>query len=186
VRGSLRVAAIFTGLRQGELLGLTWGDVDLAGGSIRVSKALDRQGQRVDPKTLQAVREVVLMPALTQLLREHKLASPFSRPIDFVFASATGSPLYWRNVARRGLGAALEAARLEHVRWHDLRHTFASLLIAQGANVVYVSRQLGHASPDITLRVYAHLFDRAEHAQRASDALEASFGAMVAETGGTA
>jgi integrase len=62
---------------------------------------------------------------------------------------------------------------------HDCRHTFASLLIAQSANVVFVSRQLGHASPDITLRVYAHLFDRAEHAERASAALEAGFGAML-------
>ena len=61
------------------------------------------------------------------------------------------------------------------LRWHDLRHTFASLLVAQGLNVVYVSRQLGHASPDITLRVYSHLFDQAEHGQRASAALEAQF-----------
>jgi integrase len=51
--------------------------------------------------------------------------------------------------------------------------------VAEGLNVVYVSRQLGHASPDITLRVYAHLFDRAEHAQRASDALEAGFGSIL-------
>jgi hypothetical protein len=57
--------------------------------------------------------------------------------------------------------------------------TVASLLIAEGLNVVFVSRQLGHASPDITLRVYAHLFDRAEHASRASASLEASFGAML-------
>jgi integrase len=53
------------------------------------------------------------------------------------------------------------------MRCYDPRHTFASLLIAQGARVVFVSRQLGHASPDITLRVYAHLFDGAEHASRA-------------------
>jgi integrase len=52
-------------------------------------------------------------------------------------------------------------------------------LIAEGLNVVFVSRQLGHASPDVTLRVYAHLFDRAEHGQRASDALEAGFGEML-------
>ena len=87
--------------------------------------------------------------------------------------------MHWRNVARPGLGGTLAAAKLEHVRWHDLQHTFASLLIAQGANVVYASRQVGHASPDITLRVYAHLFDRAEYAQRSSDALEASFGAIL-------
>jgi integrase len=65
------------------------------------------------------------------------------------------------------------------LRFHDLRHTFASLLIAEGANVVFASRQLGHASPDITLRVYAHLFDRLEHAARAGDALEAGFATVL-------
>jgi hypothetical protein len=63
--------------------------------------------------------------------------------------------------------------------WLGARVTAASLLIAEGLNVVFVSRQLGHASPDVTLRVYAHLFDRAEHGQRASDALEAGFGEML-------
>ena len=119
------------------------------------------------------------MPALSRLLREHKLASPYSGPTNFVFASAAGTALYWRNVARRGLVEALDAADLHHVRWHDLRHTFASLLIAEGANVVYASRQLGHASPDITLRVYAHLFDHAEQAKRTSTALEAAFGGLL-------
>lgn len=70
------------------------------------------------------------------------------------------------------------------MRTHDLRHTLASMLIAQGANVVFVSRQLGHASPDITLRVYAHLFAGAEHADRTRAALEASFGTVLERTGG--
>lgn len=96
-----------------------------------------------------------------------------------VFSTGKGTPLYWRNVARRGLGSALDRAKLEHIRWHDLRHTFASLLVAEELNVVFVSRQLGHASPDITLRVYAHLFDRSEHARRASEALEEGFGGLL-------
>jgi len=70
------------------------------------------------------------------------------------------------------------------LRFHDLRHTFASLLIAQGENVVWVSRQLGHESPNTTLRVYAHLFDGAEHAERASAALAASFGSILEARGG--
>ena len=175
----LLATAIFSGLRQGELLGLVWSDIDFEAGLIRVRKALDRSGVRVEPKTPQAIREVVMMPALGRMLREHKLRSPFSGPEHFVFSTGKGTPLYWRNVTRRGLGSALERAELEHVRWHDLRHTFASLLIAEGLNVVFVSRQLGHASPDITLKVYAHLFDRAEHAQRASAALEAGFGFVL-------
>ena len=65
------------------------------------------------------------------------------------------------------------------LRWHDLRHTYAEHPGRARANVVFVSRQLGHASPDITLKVYAHLFDHAEHAKRTSDALEARFGAIL-------
>lgn len=61
--------------------------------------------------------------------------------------------------------AKLDGDERPKLRFHDLRHTFASLLVAESLNVVFVSRQLGHASPDITLRVYAHLFDGAEHAQ---------------------
>ncbi len=75
--------------------------------------------------------------------------------------------------------AGLDDSNHPTLRFHDLRHTFASLLIAQGMTVVFVSRQLGHASPDITLRVYAHLFDSAEHAERASAMLEASFGSVI-------
>ncbi|MBA2643147.1 MAG: site-specific integrase [Actinobacteria bacterium] len=181
----LLAIAVFTGLRLGELLGLAWQDVDLGDGVIHVRKQLDRDGQRVAPKTPQAMRDVVLMPALGRLIREHRLASRHSRPRDLVFASALGTGLDRRNVSRRGLERAVERAGLGDpsrptLRFHDLRHTFASLLVAQGMNVVFVSRQLGHASPDITLRVYAHLFDSAEHSRRASELLDAEFGAIVA------
>jgi integrase len=174
--------AIFTGLRQGELLGLTWADVDFDAGLVRVRKQLGRDGVRVEPKTAQAVRDVVMMPALGRLLRAHKLASPYSGAADPVFASSAGTPHHYRNIGRRGLEKAVERAAIPapNPRFHDLRHTAASLLVAEGLNVVFVSRQLGHASPDITLRVYAHLFDRAEHGKRASDALEAGFGHLLA------
>ena len=69
----------------------------------------------------------------------------------------------------------LERAGLGKLRFHDLRHTFASLLIAEGLNVVFVSRQMGHASPDITLRVYAHVWDSAQHSSKASAALDAVY-----------
>ena len=62
------------------------------------------------------------------------------------------------------------------LRWHDMRHMFASLLIAEGLDPVYVSRQLGHAKPSITTDVYGHLFDRQRHADHARAALEARFG----------
>jgi integrase len=180
----LLATAVFTGLRVGELLGLTWRDIGFEGGALRVRKQLDRDGARVEPKTPQAIREVILMPALGRILREHRVRSPYSSDGDFVFASAEGTGLDRRNAVRRGLGRAareggLEGADRPKLRFHDLRHTFASLLVAQGHNVVFVSRQLGHASPTITLGVYAHLFDRAEHGQRARIALEAAFGSVL-------
>jgi len=175
---TLLAAAVFTGLRQGELLGLTWAEVDFDDGVVKVRRSLDRQGQRQEPKTRQAVRDVVLMPALGRALDEHRSRSAFAAPDDFVFSSRLGTPLHWRNIARRALQPALKNAGLGHLRWHDLRHTFASLLIANGSNIVYVSRQLGHGSSDITLRCYSHLFDRAEHAQRTRTALEESFGPL--------
>src|SRR4051794_8879677 len=76
----LLAAAVFTGLRQGELLGLTWADVDLEAGLVRVRKQLDRHGNRVAPKTAQAVREVGLMPAMVHTLRAHREAA-FARGV---------------------------------------------------------------------------------------------------------
>ena len=144
------------------------------------------------PKTSRAVRDVELMPALVRLLRGHK-ARAFkagrARHEAFVFCSQVGTPLQHRNVARRMLDPAMEAAKLvgegrPRLRFHDLRHTFASLLIAQGHDIVFVSRQLGHSSTQVTLDVYAHLFDKARHAQRMRDELEAAYGNALETTGG--
>jgi integrase len=169
-------------------LGLRWCDVDFEAGVVRVRGQLSWDGVWSSfAKTDAGLREVVLMPALARLLRERReraFAAGHAKPESFVFASRVGSGLHYRNVARRGLDPAMEAAELNgegrpRLRWHDLRHTFASLLIAQGHNVVYVSRQLGHSSPSVTLDVYAHLFDGAEHASRARDALESAFDGML-------
>jgi integrase len=184
---ALIALSIFTGLRQGEALGLTWADVDLKGARLHVRKQLDRSGNRVQPKTPKAKREIALAPFLVRLLREHKrqaLAVGHAKPEDFVFASQIGGPLHYRNVVRRGLDKAVRKGGLDvtgkpKLRWHDLRHTAASLLIAQGQPVTYVAQQLGHVSPDITLKFYADLFDHAANAERAREALEASFGEML-------
>jgi integrase len=87
-----------------------------------------------------------------------------------------------RNIIRRGLEPALEAAGLPSLRWHDLRHIAASLLISQGASVGHVSRLLGHANPAITLSIYAHAFARAEHDERTRERMEAAFGGLLIES----
>jgi integrase len=186
----LLATAVFTGLRLGELLGLTWADLDLDMGLVRVRKQLDRSGERVRPKTPFAAREVELMPALVRVLRTHRerrFALGHASAEDFVFGTVRGTPFHYRNVVRRGLDAALDQAGLAatpRLRFHDLRHTFASLLIAEGVGVVFVSRKLGHASVKTTLDVYAHLFDWAEHGRRVRAALESGFGKILERGGG--
>jgi integrase len=118
-----------------------------------------------------------------ELLRQHKAASRYSQEDDFVFRSRNGTPLHWRNVETRGFDAAVSRAKLQRSEGkpvlHDCRHTFASLLIAQGLDIVFISCQLGHANPSTTLRIYAHLFDRANHEARMRETLSAAFGQLL-------
>jgi integrase len=175
----LVAVSVLLGIRQGEALGLRWQDVDTREGIVRVRVQLDRRGQLVEPKTRAAKRDVPMPPSLSKMLAGHRLASPWSGESDHVFASQVGTPLGVRNIIRRGLLPALEAADLPQLRWHDLRHVAASLLIAEGASVGYVSRILGHATPAITLSIYAHEFARAEHDQQTRDRMEAAFGSLL-------
>jgi integrase len=96
--------------------------------------------------------------------------------------SRPGTSLSHGNVQHRALNQSAASARITgqpKLRFHDLRHTFASMLIAQGANVVFVSQQLGHANPAITLGVYAHEFAQAEHAERVVAAVQQHLGNVL-------
>ena len=170
----LVTTALYSGLRISELLGLIWEDVDFAAGLIRVRAQLsrahrDEPARRVAPKTPASVREVPLVEQLACQLAGHKQASHFATPDDWVFATSRGTPYGQRNVARRVLTRAADAAQLNGdgwppLRFHDLRHTFASHLVVDlGLDVAQVSRILGHARITITLDVYTHLFDDARH-----------------------
>ena len=178
----LIAVSVLTALRQGEALGLRWQDVDVKAGLLRVRYQLDRSGQLVEPKTAAAKREVPIPPSLGRMLSTHKedaFAKGYAKPTDFVFASETGGPLNHRNITRRGLEKAIENGKLPKIRWHDLRHIAASALIAEGASVSYASRVLGHASPAITLSIYAHEFARVEHAERTRERMEQAFGQLL-------
>ena len=176
---TLLATAILSGLRQGELLGLHWRDVDFDNQLIHVRTALDRKRRDVPPKTERAVRDVVLMPALAEALRQHKTETRFNHPDDYVFTTRTGTPHHAPHIGLRALKPALEKAGLQPVRWHDLRHTFASLLVAGGANITFVSRQLGHTSSQITLGIYAHLLDGDEQARRTREMLQEMFVGVI-------
>jgi integrase len=178
--------SVLTGIRQGEALGLQWADVDTREGVLRVRRQLSRSGELVEPKTNAARREVPMPPSLARMLAEHRLASPYSRETDYVFASSVGTPLAVRNIARRGLEAATRRAGLPRLRWHDLRHIAASALIEQGASPSYVARVLGHSSPAITLSTYAHVFAKVEHEERFRELQEQAFGDVLRASGSAA
>ena len=145
-----------TGLRWQEAAALQRRDLALDGVSptVKVRRALNRRGEFKSPKSRYGRREVPLTHGLVDALRVH------AADLDaegLVFPSQRGTPLSYRNTLGRAFKPAAEEAGAEWAGFHTLRHTFASLHIARGTNIVQLSRMLGHHSPDFTLRVYAHL-----------------------------
>jgi integrase len=133
---------------------------------LHVRLQLDRHGELVALKTEAAEREVPLPAPLVKALVEHQLASSYSTGECFVFCSEQGTPVHRRNLARRGLDKATEAAGVGHLRWHDLRHLAASWMIAAGASDDELCRTLGHANAAITKAFYAEEFERAARVDR--------------------
>lgn len=161
-----------TGARLSEALGLTWDKIDLDTGSIYFAEQLDRSGKLSPLKTKKSRRWVEITPALVAKLRVHKLAVSKSAGTDLVFRTKLGTPHDHRNIGGRVLARAVKKAKLEAVErdgvvvtpaptFHDLRHSHASALIAQGWDIQEVSSRLGHADTAITLRTYTHEFDKA-------------------------
>jgi integrase len=152
--------AVYSGLRRGELFALQWGDVDWgagqAGGRLWVRRAI-YQGAVSTPKTEHSVRVVDVPQRVLDDLGIYRAMFP---PLEgaYVFRTATGSPVDPDNWTKRRLVDILEAAKIRRIGLHTLRHTYASLLINQGESIKYVSRQLGHASIQITADLYGHLF----------------------------
>jgi integrase len=171
VRGD-RLEALFTvalaiGLRQGEALGLGWDDVDLDAGTLSVRFALQRiEGalRLVEPKTRLSRRTLALPPLVVASLRQHRARQLRERvwagsrwnEFGLVFTSSIGTPLDSTNVTHR-LQRALAAAGLPRMRFHDLRHACASLLIAQGVHPRVVMETLGHSQIGLTMNTYAHV-----------------------------
>jgi integrase len=182
--GNLFAIALHTGLRQGELLGLRWPDVDLAGGSLRVRKAIQKHGGAwhfVDPKSESSRRTVRLSPAAIAVLADQKQRVGAMRRAlgaawqewGLVFPSQVGTPLDGANVTKH-LQRKLQEANLPVVTFHALRHTCATLLLEQGIPARVVMDQLGHSQISLTLNTYSHV--RPAMQTEAADALQRALG----------
>lgn len=174
--GLLCELAAETGARKGEVLGLTWGDVDTSAGTVTFVAQLDRQGKRQQLKTRRARRTIEVTDDLTRKLREARMASGNSGRHDLIFVTRNSTPHNHRNVTR-AFDAAVKRAGLGDVErdgevvehaptFHSLRHTHGSALIGSGWDIEEVSARLGHADAATTMRVYVHEY---EAARRSSD-----------------
>jgi integrase len=179
----LFMLATFSGARQGELLGLKWEDVDWENSQVHIQRTFNN-GRFFTTKTKTSNRKIDLGPKVITELKKWKLGCP-KNELDLVFPNGAGNPIDHHNLVRRHFGPALEAAGLPKIRFHDLRHTYASLLIEQGENIKYIQTQLGHSSPTVTWNVYAHLMNptNQESACRLENTVFGEDGSkMVAET----
>lgn len=181
---ALWAVALYSGCRQGELLGLKWGDVDLEGGTLTVRRTLVRATAGVpvfnEPKTSTSRRTLSLAGAAVAALRSQRVRQNAERlalgegwsDYGLVFTSTIGTPLNQRNVIRL-FKAALERVGLpSSVRFHDLRHASATVALAAGVDMKTTSTRLGHSTITITADLYTHAVraldvDAAERMERA-------------------
>jgi len=160
--------AVTTGLRQGELLGLKWSDMDWQTGRVQIQRQVQRiKGEGLvfsEPKSASGRRVITLGKATVEKLLEHKekqyqekiLAGEKWQDYDLIFPSPIGTPLDYANV-RKAYKKCLAQAGLPDIRFHDLRHTAATLMLQQGINPKVVQERLGHADISLTLNTYSHV-----------------------------
>ncbi|WP_062650624.1 tyrosine-type recombinase/integrase [Streptomyces maremycinicus] len=165
---ALYALALRTGLRKGELLGLHWEDLDLSNGTASIRRSLQRTRTggltHLPTKTLASERRIALPTECIRSLKEHRqqqdkereIAGSAWRDSGLVFTTPTGRPLDPANLTRR-FRSFLDRAGLRRIRFHDLRHSTATLLLEQGVDLVVIKELLGHAHIGVTAGVYAHV-----------------------------
>jgi len=158
---SLFLTALRTGMRLGELIALRPGDLDFNGGFIEIRRAFSR-GRLTTPKSGKS-RRVDMSNGLAETLKQYlisrkteTLKKGWGEPPELLFYSTTGTKIDINNLRKQVFYKCLEKAGLRRIRIHDLRHTYATLRISKGDNILDVSKQLGHHSIKITLDTYAH------------------------------
>lgn len=166
---ALYVLALTTGMRQGELLALKWDDIDLIHGNIQVRHTLariPRQGMVLsEPKTPSGRRCINLTTIALEALKQHFLqqeqakreAGAAWKNHQWVFCNGEGNPLDGANLLRRSFRPLLKQANLPAIRFHDLRHSTATLLLALGTHPKIVQELLGYSQICMTLDIYSHV-----------------------------
>lgn len=168
--------AIVTGMRQGELLGLQWKNVDLDKGIIKVVQNQKRlpSGKLVfgKPKTKTSIRSIKIGEESIEVLqnqekrikreREDDRVKHIWKEMDMVFPSTIGTPIDPTNILKKFRKALIKAG-LPRIRFHDLRHTAAAIMLNNGVDLFIAYKRLGHAKPSITLDVYGHLLNTAQN-----------------------
>ena len=177
---AMYVLAITAGLRQGELLGLKWEDMDLEAGKLQVRRTLYK-GNFTAPKTAKSRRTIKLTTRAVEALKRHREAqreegeqlAGLWQDQGLIFTTQVGTPVNRHNLYGRNFKPLLEKADLPHtVRFHDLRHTCATLLLSKNVNPKVVSEMLGHASVTVTLDTYSHVLPHMQDG--AVDAMDSS------------
>lgn len=178
---ALYVLAVMTGLRKGELLGLKWSDVDLDAGLLQVKRSLSmtKDGPvMVPPKTVKGSRRVALSGVAVEAIRKHRsrqdaLRSSWPEDHGLVFPNDLGEPRRSRNVINGCFDKVKKKGNLPDIRFHDLRHTCATLLLTRNVNPKIVQEMLGHSSISITLDTYSHVLPTMQ--EKAVEAMEGIF-----------
>ncbi len=177
--------ALHTGLRKGELLGLRWEDLDLDAGTAAIRRTLQRTaagGLTTLPTKTRASKRRIALPARCvhslklhreQQQREREAADTSWQPSEHVFTTTRGGPIDPTNLSR-AFNTLLRKAGLRRIRFHDLRHSTATLLLEQGVELVVIKELLGHAHIGVTATVYAHVRLRLQ--RDAIDTLDAALG----------
>ncbi|MED3501149.1 site-specific integrase [Brevibacillus agri] len=158
--------ALTTGMRQGEILGLRWKDIDLENGTLQVRQTLSHDGKNFskETKTKSSTRTITLAEKTIAELKAHKkkvakekLAAGSSyQDYDLVVCTKTGTPINPRNLLR-DFYKLMKKAKVPKIKFHGLRHTVATLLLTQGVNPKVVKEILGHSDIRVTLDTYTHV-----------------------------
>lgn len=161
---ALFATACLSGLREGELFGLKWSDVDPDQRVIFVRRTYHPSYGFTEPKTERGKRAVQITPELANILESHRKVCYYHEADDLVFPNIDGKPTDYHNLVNRVFHGVLDEAGLKRIRFHDLRHSYAALMISLGCNIKWLQRQMGHASLSTTMDTYGHILPDVEEA----------------------